>query len=76
MKKAVSLMLIAAMTVGLTACGSSADDSAAADSSKQENETATDAAGTSTDGDVFVIGGLGTSDRCCSFLRNLRKAGR
>lgn len=59
MKKAVSLMLIAAMTVGLTACGSSADDSAAADSSKQENETATDAAGTSTDGDVFVIGGLG-----------------
>ena len=59
MKKAVSLMLIAAMTVGLTACGSSADDSAAADSSKQENEIATDAAGTSTDGDVFVIGGLG-----------------
>ena len=61
MKKVVSLMLIAAMTVGLTACGSKTEEAASTDAAAEETEAGEEAEGetAATDGEKFVIGGLG-----------------
>ena len=60
MKKALSLLLVGAMTLSLAACGSSSDDSAATDSTTAEESTTTEASDSEGSGEaVFRIGGIG-----------------
>lgn len=62
MKKALSLLLVGAMTLSLAACGNSSKDSAATDSSTTEESTTTEAADTESEGNggaAFKIGGIG-----------------
>ncbi len=61
MKKLLSMLLIAAMVLSMTACSSgtdAADDSSDA-AAAEEGDTAEDAAEGSAEGGTFVIGGLG-----------------
>ena len=62
MKKALSLLLVGAMTLSLAACGNSSSDSAATDSTTAEESTtseSTDAASEESTGATFKIGGIG-----------------
>ena len=60
MKKALSLLLVGAMTLSLAACGSNSDDSAATDSTTAEESTTTEASDSEGSGEaVFRIGGIG-----------------
>ena len=60
MKKALSLLLVGAMTLSLAACGSSSDDSAATDSAAEESTTTEETeAADSEGGEAFKIGGIG-----------------
>ena len=62
MKKALSLLLVGAMTLSLAACGSSSSDSAATDSTTAEESTtseSTDAASEESTGATFKMGGIG-----------------
>lgn len=54
MKKAVSLMMAAAMTMGLAACGSSASTDTAASTTEAAESTADSAA--AADGKVYNVG--------------------
>ena len=54
MKKAVSLMMAAAMTMGLAACGSSASTDTAASTTEAAESTAGSAA--AADGKVYNVG--------------------
>ena len=58
MKKALSLAMAAAMTVGLAACGSTASSTAAADSTPAAStaESEETSAAESTDGKVYTVG--------------------
>ena len=60
MKKALSLLLVGAMTLSLAACGSSSDDSAATDSATTEETTTSESSDSEGSGEaVFKIGGIG-----------------
>ena len=58
MKKALSLAMAAAMTMGLAACGSTASSTAAADSTPAAStaESEETSAAESTDGKVYTVG--------------------
>ena len=60
MKKALSLLLVGAMTLSLAACGNSSSDSAETDSAATEESTTTEASDSEGSGEaVFKIGGIG-----------------
>ena len=60
MKKALSLLLVGAMTLSLAACGSSSDDSAATDGATTEETTTSESSDSEGSGEAtFKIGGIG-----------------